>query len=79
MSNHGQRGRKGPRRYAMDYIPDPTVFRAVMFALRMMRQGTPPAVANARAADCYGVSVSDVAHYTGQAGGSCSRRRGRRP
>jgi hypothetical protein len=61
----------------MDYIPDPTLFKAVTFALRLMREGTPPAVANTRAAGHYRVSVSDVAHYTGQAAATCSRRRGR--
>jgi hypothetical protein len=61
----------------MDYIPDKTLFKAVTFALKMMREGTPPAVANTRAARYYGVEVSDVAHYTGQAAGTCSGRRGR--
>jgi hypothetical protein len=70
--------RPGRRRYVIDYIPDRTLFKAVMFALRMMREGTPPAVANTRAAGYYGVAVSDVAHYTGQAGAAGSRRRNRR-
>jgi hypothetical protein len=78
MSDQIPRRPKGRRRYAMDYIPDKTLFKAVMFALRMMREGTPPPVANTRAADYYRVGVSDVAHYTGQAGAACSRRRGRR-
>jgi hypothetical protein len=46
-----------------------------MFALKMMHQGTPPAIANSRAADYYGVAVQDVAHYTGQAGGRSARRK----
>jgi hypothetical protein len=61
----------------MDYIPDRTLFNAVMFARRMIREGTPPGVANTRAADYYGVSVQDVAHYTGQVGGRSARRRWR--
>lgn len=64
--------------YGMDYIPDKTLFAAVMFARKMMRQGTPPAIANTRAADHYGVSVHAVAHYTGQVGGrSAPRKRDR--
>jgi hypothetical protein len=55
----------GRRRYEIDYVPDRTRYSAVMFALRMMRQGTPPGIANTRAANYYGVSVQDVAHYTG--------------
>jgi hypothetical protein len=50
----------------MDYIPDKTVFKAVMFARRMMQKGTPPPIANTKAAKYYGVSSSEVAHYTGQ-------------
>lgn len=53
----------------IDYIPDKTLFKAVMFARKMMRRGTPPSIANARAAKYYGVSVHEVAHYTGQVGG----------
>ncbi|HEY7427513.1 MAG TPA: hypothetical protein VH682_24980 [Gemmataceae bacterium] len=67
-----------PRRnrpYGLDYIADRTVYAAVMFALKMMHQGTPPAIANSRAADYYGVAVQDVAHYTGQAGGRSARRK----
>ncbi len=61
----------------MDYIRDRTLFKAVMFARRMMRQGTPPAIANTRAASYYRQSVASVAHYTGQVAGQCSRRRQR--
>jgi hypothetical protein len=62
----------------MDYIPDRTLFKAVMFARRMMREGTAPGVANTRAAQYYGVSVADVAHHTGQAAGTSAGRRRRR-
>jgi hypothetical protein len=61
----------------MDFIPDPTLFKAVTFSLKMMGQGTPPGVANTRAADYYGVSVSDVAHFTGQAAARSAHRRPR--
>jgi hypothetical protein len=53
----------------MDYIPDKALFAAVMFARKMMREGTPPGIANTRAANYYAVSVQDVAHYIGQVGG----------
>ena len=56
-------------KYQMDYIPDKELFKAVMFARRMIRQGTKPPLANSRAAKYYHVSVSDVAKYTGQTGG----------
>ena len=77
MSDQVSRGPKGRGRYAIDYIPDPALFKAVMFALRIMRVGTTPAIANTRAAEYYGVSVPDVAHYTGQAAGTCAHRRRR--
>lgn len=52
--------------YVMDFIPNKTLFKAVMFSRDMMRGGTRPAVANYRAARYYGVRVADVAKYTGQ-------------
>ena len=72
------RGPHGRRRYAMDYIPDKALYAAVMFARKMMLEGTPPGVANARAANYYRVDVKDVAHYTGQAGGTSAGRKRRR-
>jgi hypothetical protein len=78
MGNEFPRRPNGRRRYMMDYIPDKLLFKAVMFARKMMREGTPPAVANTRAAGYYGVAVSEVAYYTGQAAGTCSHRRRRR-
>jgi len=78
MSDQAPRGPHGRRRYAMDYIADKALFAAVMFARKMMREGTPPGVANARAANYYQVDVKDVAHYTGQAGGTSAGRKRRR-
>jgi hypothetical protein len=75
MSNNVPRGPKGKRRYAMNYIPDKQLYAAVMFARRMIREGTPPGVANTRAAGYYGVSIHDVARYVGQAGGTFAQRR----
>lgn len=77
MSDQVPRGPNGKRRYAMDYIPDPTLFKAVMFARKLMRDGVPPPVANVRAANYYQVQVSDVAHHTGQTGGTHAHRRKR--
>jgi hypothetical protein len=36
--------------YLMDYIDDKQVFKAVMFARKMIREGTPPGAANKTAA-----------------------------
>lgn len=52
--------------YVMDFIPNKTLFKAVMFSRDMMRRGTRPAVANYRAAQYYRVDVTDVAKFTGQ-------------
>lgn len=57
------------KKYHMDYIEDKELFKAVMFARRLIRQGTKPGLANSRAARYYRLSVADVARYTGQTGG----------
>ena len=54
--------------YVMDYIPDKTLYRAVMFARKMMREGERPSYAIRKASRYYDVNMSDVAHYTGQVG-----------
>ena len=72
-----ERGPKGNRRWAMDFIDDKNLFAAVMFARRMIREGTSAGIANSRAAKYYAVSISDVARYVGQAGGTCRQRRRR--
>ena len=41
MSDQVSRGSKRRRRYAMDYIPDKTLFQAVMFDLPMIARGRP--------------------------------------
>lgn len=63
------------KKYEMDFIPDKKLFKAVMFARKMMREGKKPAIANSRAAKYYSVPVSDVARYTGQTGGRIAARR----
>jgi len=57
------------RKNVMDYISDKTLYKSVMFARKMIREGKQPRIANSRAAKYYGVSVSDVAHFTGQTAG----------
>ena len=47
------------------FIKDRELYKAVSFAVKMIRQGTNPGVANTRAAEYYGVAVSDVARYVG--------------
>lgn len=62
-----------------DHIDDKQVFKAVLFAIKMIRSGTPPNIANARAATYYGVAVADVAYFGGQhAARIGSSKRGRR-
>ena len=56
-------------KYAMDYIKDKNVYKAVMFACRMIREGRHPAGACEIAADYYGVSQKKVHHYVSQRGG----------
>jgi hypothetical protein len=62
----------------MDYIEDKELYKAVMFARRMIRQGTKPPIANSRAAKYYAVPVGDVARYTGQTGGRLAAEQKRR-
>jgi hypothetical protein len=48
------------------YVPDATLFKAVMFAHKLMNLGKPLELANTIAANEYGVEVKAVAHYTSQ-------------
>jgi len=61
--------------YVMDYIGDKDLFRAVMFARKMMRNGTEPAIAIRRAARYYDVDASDVGHYCAQVAGRINAER----
>ena len=63
------------RKNVMDYISDKTLYKSVMFARKMIREGKQPRIANSRAAKYYGVSVSDVAHFTGQTAGRIAGKR----
>ena len=78
MTDEVPRGPKGRRRYTMDYIADRSLVLAVMFARKMIREGTPAGIANTRAANFYHVAVSDVARYVGQVGGTSAQRKRRR-
>jgi hypothetical protein len=55
--------------YPMDFIPDKELFKAVMFARQMIKQGLSVDIACYRAATYYGFQTHEVAHYIGQRGG----------
>lgn len=64
--------------YDMPYIQDPTVFKAVMFARKLIREDDVPAgVAINRAADYYGVEPGHVAHFVGIAAQRVKARKAR--
>jgi len=79
LDNTTPRRTDGKRTYSMDYIEDKTVYKAVMFARQMIRQGTYAPKAIRIAANYYDVSTGDVAHYVGQVGGTAAGRRRSRP
>jgi recombinational DNA repair protein RecR len=54
--------------YLMDYIPNKDVYKAVMFACKMRREGVSVENAIRRASKYYDVDMSEVAHYMGQRG-----------
>lgn len=55
--------------YIMDYIDDKDLYKAVMFACTMLRQGTPYMTAIRKASYYYQVDMDDVKHYVSQRGG----------
>lgn len=55
--------------YPMDFIPDKELFKAVMFARQMIKQGLRVDISCYRAATYYGFQTCEVAHYIGQRGG----------
>ncbi len=59
----------------LPYIPDKRLYAAVQFALKMIREGTPPGLANWKAARYYRIDTSEVAHYTGMVAGRTKARR----
>lgn len=52
--------------YLMDYISDRTVYNAVMFARRMIREGQKPSHATRIAANYYKADIKEVRHYVSQ-------------
>lgn len=62
--------------YLMDYIPDKDLFKAVMFAVKMIRSGKDQAQAIRTASRYYDVDMSEVAHYVGQRGGRKNAEKG---
>lgn len=66
------RQENGKRKYALDYISDPAVYKAVSFALKMIREGTAPGIAIKRASRYYGVAFGDVSTHVAQAAGTVS-------
>lgn len=55
--------------YQMDFIPDKELFKAVMFARKMISEGTRPDIAIYRSATYYGYQTYEVGKYIGQRGG----------
>lgn len=56
-------------KYNMDYIDDKEVFKAVMYATKLLKWGKRAPDAIRIAAYTYQVDMSEVAHYLGQRGG----------
>lgn len=75
MNADVERGPQGHRRWRMDYIADPDLFKAVAFSRKMIAEGKPPGMAHGIAANYYRVSFEDVAHYAAQYAGSMSHKR----
>lgn len=63
-------------KYLMDYISDPDVYKAVMYARKMIREGVKPPIAIRKASFHHHVDMKEVAHYVSQcAGRKASERR----
>ena len=60
---------KAKYNYAMDFISNKDVYKAVMFARKLRRDGRTTENAIRIASKYYDVDMSDVAHYMGQIGG----------
>jgi len=55
--------------HSLPYIADKELFKAVMFALSLKKDGLSIPLAVCRAAKYYGVKQTDVAYYVGAKGG----------
>jgi hypothetical protein len=53
----------------LPFIPDKNVFRAVMFALKMIEEGIPPQDAYIRSGKYYNADRGEIAKYCNQARG----------
>ena len=62
----------------MSYIKDKDVYKAVMFARKMRKDGVPTGLAIFKASRYYKVDQTDVAHYMGQLGGNVKATRYRK-
>lgn len=62
-------------KYLTNYIDDKQLYKAVMFARKMIRQGGIPAYCIHRAARYYNRPTYVVAHYVGQVGFNVRRRK----
>ena len=60
---------KCKNKYIMDYIPDKDLYKAVMFACAMIKDGTPVWTACRKAAYYYDRDTDDVHKYVSQRGG----------
>ena len=58
--------KKTKTQYAIPFIKDKELFKAVNFALHMIRNNEDPRLANYKASKFYNVDISDVAHYVGK-------------
>ena len=54
--------------YVMDYIDDKDLYKAVMFARKMIRDGTYPSHAIRKTSKYYKRDMGDIARYVGQCG-----------
>lgn len=57
------------------FIPDKTVYAAVMFSRKLMRGGMSPGLANWKAGRYYGVPTSEVARHVGKSASEVRRYR----
>lgn len=63
------RYKSGKAKFRMDFISDKELFKAVMFACKMIQQGQHPAQAVEIAADYYDQEEKDVHFYVSQRSG----------
>lgn len=61
--------------YVMDYIADKDLYKAVMFACKMIKEGTGYHQAIRTASRYYDVDMDDVRHYVSQRGSRMQKER----